>query len=78
MSRKSTSTKTQAASYSERRRSSLVNRLRERLPAATQRGAGRDDGGDEVLESLSLHRHGILPPLDGVIPGGGRGSPSPR
>ena len=32
--------------------------------------AGSDDGGDEILESLSLHRHGILMPFDGVIPGG--------
>jgi len=28
---------------------------------------GTDDGGDEVLEGLALHRHGILMPLDGVI-----------
>ena len=32
--------------------------------------AGADDGGDEILESLSLHRNGILMTLDGVIPGG--------
>lgn len=32
--------------------------------------SGSDDGGDEILEGLSLHRHGILMPLDGVIPGG--------
>ena len=32
--------------------------------------AGTDDGGDEILESLSLHRHGILMSFDGVIPGG--------
>ena len=32
--------------------------------------SGSDDGGDEILKGLSLHRHGILMPLDGVIPGG--------
>jgi len=31
---------------------------------------GTDDGGDEILEGLALHRHRVLASLDGVIPGG--------
>jgi len=33
--------------------------------------AGADTGGDEILEGLSLRRHGIFISLDRVIPGGG-------
>lgn len=31
---------------------------------------GTDDGGDEVLEGLALHRHRVLASLDRVVPGG--------
>jgi len=31
---------------------------------------GTDDGGNEVLEGLALHRHRVLASLDGIVPGG--------